>query len=81
MEIIENKGRRGQIIRSINEEAGENEIVFACFVPDYAISFINSKMFFPVVQFDTRFPTNISGKLYAMITLTGDRTMLPIAIA
>ncbi len=81
MEIIENKGRRGQIIRSINEEAGENEIVFACFVPDYAISFINSKMFFPVVQFDTRFHTNISGKLYAMITLTGDRTMLPIAIA
>lgn len=82
IEIIEKRGGRGQIIRTMNEETSENEIIFAGFVPDYAISFINSEMFFPVVQLDTRFQTSISGgKLYAMITLTGDRTILPIAAA
>lgn len=65
----------------MNEETSLNEIIFAGFIPDYANSFINSEIFFSVVLLDTRFQTSIScGRLYAMISLTGNRTILPIAI-
>lgn len=57
-------------------------IDFVGIIPNYSICYINSALFFPVVQYDTRFQTSISkGHLYTMVTLTGARTILPLAIA
>lgn len=47
-----------------------------------AIKFMESQLFFPVVQRDTRHETGISErKLYAQIAITGERTILPITAA
>lgn len=48
MEIIENKGGPGQIIRSINEETGENEIVFAGFFQIMQYHLLIQKCFSPL---------------------------------
>lgn len=75
--IIEHKGGLGKINKNEKEE-----INFVGFVPDYSVKYIHSDLFFPVVQLDTRFQNGISGgHLYIMITMTGDRTILPIAVA
>lgn len=43
---------------------------------------MESPLFFPGVQLDTRHETRISeGKLYVLIAITGEPTILPIAAA
>lgn len=77
IEIIISRGGLGKINKN-----KDNLIDFVGFVPDYAATFMHSELFFPVVQIDTRFQNGISaGHLYTIITLTGDRTILPIAAA
>ena len=77
LEIIKARGGYGLIHKN-----DEGKIDFVGFAPDYSIRFIHSSLFFGVTQMDTRFQTGISrGNLYLMITLTGDRTVLPIGAA
>ena len=60
----------------------EGLIDFVGLVPNYALQFIYATSFFPVVQCDTRFQNGISkGHLYTLITMTGDRSVLPLATA
>lgn len=81
-DVIINKGGRAIVNKIESNDAEDNLIEFAGFVPDYAIKFMNSELFFPAVQLDSRHETGISGgKLYVLITITGDRTVLPIAAA
>lgn len=48
----------------------------------YTIKYMESQLFFPVVELDTRHETRISeGKLYVLIAITGERTILLIAAA
>ena len=75
-EII-NTGGYGAIHR-----IDEDHIDFVGMVPNYSVRFINSDMFFRVCQLDSRFQTGISdGHFYELVTLTGNRSILPVAVA
>lgn len=75
--IIKAHGGNGEIHKN-----DQGKIDFVGFIPDYAIKFFHSSLFFGVVQLDTRFQNGISkGRLYLMIALTGDRTILPVGAA
>lgn len=77
LEIIKESGGYGQIHKNEN-----GFIDFVGFSPNYSVMFMHSILFFPVIQMDTRFQTGISaGHLYCIITLTGNRTIVPIAAA
>ena len=77
IDIIIETGGYGSIHR--NEDG---LIDFVGMVPNYSVRFINSDVFFPVCQLDSRFQTAISkGHLYELVTITGNRTIIPIAIA
>lgn len=67
---------------SLHVPQDARNIVFAGFVPDYSVIFIHSELFLQVVELDTRNQNGISGgRLYFTITMTGNRSILPIAIA
>ncbi|KAK8892753.1 hypothetical protein M9Y10_029994 [Tritrichomonas musculus] len=85
-------GKLISLIRIITQSGGtsssaihknpEGLIDFVGLVPNYALQFIYATSFFPVVQCDTRFQNGISkGHLYTLITMTGDRSVLPLATA
>lgn len=77
IEVITSRGGYGKINKN-----QDNLVDFVGFVPDYAATFMRSELFFPVVQIDSRFQAGVSaGHLYTIITLTGDRTILPLALA
>ena len=77
IQIIQNSGGYGRINKNQN-----GEINFVGFVPNYSVSFIQSSLFFHVTQMDTRFQTGLSGgRLYTIVTLTGDRSILPLGAA
>lgn len=74
--VIKSGGGNGLI-----HKTKEGYIDFVGMVPNYSIYFMHSSLFFPVVQCDTRFQTGISrGRLYSIVTLTGNRTILPLAV-
>lgn len=75
IDVIKAYGGNGMV-----HKTPDGLIDFVGFVPNYAFMFMTSTLFFPVVQLDTRFQTGISeGRLYALITLTGNRTIIPLA--
>lgn len=77
IDIIKRYGGKGDIHK--NEEGC---IDFVGIVPNYAIKFLTSSLFFPVIQMDSRFQTGISrGRMYVIVTYTGNRTILPLAIS
>lgn len=74
--VIKSGGGNGLI-----HKTKEGYIDFDGMVPSYSIYFMHSSLFFPVVECDTRFQTGISsGRLYSIVTLTGNRTILPLAV-
>lgn len=75
--IIRQAGGNGYLHKN-----NEGLIDFVGIVPNYALQFIYASIFFPVVQTDTRFQNGISkGHLYTLVTMTGDRNILPLAVA
>lgn len=87
---LETWGKLPSLIDTIKRSGGqgiihkdkEGFINFIGIVPNYSISFMNSSLFFQVVQLDSRFQTCIAkGRLYGLITSTGDRSILPLAYA
>lgn len=77
IQIIKQAGGNGCIHKN-----PDGFIDFVGIVPNYALQFIYSSIFFPVVQCDTRFQNGISkGHLYTLITMTGNRSILPLATA
>lgn len=57
----------------------ENAIFFAGMMPEYAKQFIQSTSFFPVILADGTFQKAIGhGVLIIIVTLTGNRTVLPL---
>lgn len=59
-----------------------NEIDFVGFMSPYAVAFVESELFWPVVQLDTRHQRGIShGNLYTIVASTGDRTIIPLVHA
>ena len=77
IQIIKQSGGNGDIHKN-----PEGLIYFVGIVPNYSFQFIYASVFFPVVQCDTKFQNGISkGHLYILITITGDRSILPLAVA
>ena len=60
IDAVKSVGGYGQI-----HKGKDGFIEFAGICPNYEISFMNSSLFFPVIQLDTRFQTCIAiGRLY-----------------
>ena len=90
IDLISRNGSRGRIHKDEHEH-----IDFVGIVPNYSICNSNRALFFPVIQYNTKFQTSISkGHLYTMVILTinitngkiirncsGTRTILPLAMA
>lgn len=75
IQIIRKSGGYGNVHKNT-----DGLIDFVGIVPNYAIRFMSSSLFFPVTQLDSRFQTCIaSGRLYGLVTLTGNQSLLPLA--
>ena len=83
-------GKLNELVNVIKKAGGngcvhkdkQGFIDFVGIIPNYAIQFIWSSVFFPVVQCDTRFQIGISkGNLYSIVALTGNRSIIPLGFA